>query len=137
MVKLSQPKVVTCYCEDVFQPRLSAMRLDWNGAPADKRTAWPLPDGVVLNGQAPGRFGIVVQRHAPDTYAVRLVWNNTHLAWAALSRQQLLDSCLDAVLAAMGTDLHYLLDQPVDDSEPLLQADPLAGFPTSRPAPMT
>ncbi len=45
---------------------------------------------------------------------MRVLWNQTCLSWAGLTRAQLLTSSLAPLLAAMGTDLWHLLDQPVE-----------------------
>src|SRR5262249_25462372 len=118
----------------VFPPGQAAMWLDWSDCFQDLGPdQWYLPGGVLISGAAPSRFGILVHRQASDDYAVRLVWNNTHLAWPSISRQQLLDSCLGLLLAALATDLHNLLDQPVDDSAPVPQAECYADVPTGPP----
>jgi hypothetical protein len=68
---------------------------------------------VCLLSPPPRRFGVSVRRDGPDAYAVRLLWDRTCLSWPALSRAELLDSSLAALLGALGTDLWQLLDQPV------------------------
>jgi hypothetical protein len=111
---VAEPRVGACYFEEVFQPRLAAMRLEWpDPFVAQEQQSWKLPDGVTLGGPAPAGFGIHLLRFGPDCYALHLVWNQLHLAWKALTRDQLLQSCLGALLASLGTDLQYLLDQPV------------------------
>jgi len=120
MITLPEPRILSCYHDEVFQPRLSAMCLDWNETLADtQRLVWELPEGVAVHGPAPERFGILVQRYDTDRYAVRVTWNQTHFAWRALTRRQLLDCCLGSLLSALGTDLHHLLDQPVLYAETL------------------
>src|SRR5437868_2771521 len=110
MVTLSTPEIVDCSHEEVFQPRLAAMSVDWKGeGTAQQHRRWILPEEFTVTGPAPIRFGIYVQRHGLDRYAVRLIWDRTHLAWGALTRQQLLESCLPTLLAAIGTDFQYLL----------------------------
>ncbi len=124
MATLPKPEIVGCHYEDVFQPRLAAMFLDWKGeAAAKQHRPWHLPEGLTVTGPAPVRFGIYVQRYDLDRYTVRLVWNRTHLAWGALTGPQLLDSCLPALLAAMGTDFQYLLDQPITQAESSRKAE--------------
>jgi hypothetical protein len=76
-----------------------------------------LPEGVHFSGSPPAHFGIRIQRQAADSYAVRLLWDRTCLTWLDLTRDQLLSSDLDALLSALGTDLWYLLDQPVPHNE--------------------
>jgi hypothetical protein len=43
---------------------------------------------------------------------VRLLWDRTCFTWLALARVQLWTSALAPLLASLGTDLWYLLDQP-------------------------
>src|SRR5947209_2942043 len=107
------PQIRTCEFEEILQPRVAAMQLDWSGHAAGEHRSWHLPGCLTLGGPTPGRFGIHIYRHAPDGYAVHLVWNQTHLVWRSLARRHLQESCLGALLAAMGTDLQEILDQPV------------------------
>jgi hypothetical protein len=44
---------------------------------------------------------------------VRLLWDGSCFVWQSVKRVQLLTSALAAMLGAIGTDLWYLLDQPV------------------------
>jgi hypothetical protein len=118
MATLNEPQVVDCSFEDVFQPRLAVMDLDWQGdAAAVQPRRWDLPEGISLEGPAPVRFGIFVQRYDLNRYAVRLVWNRTQLAWGSLTRWQLQNCCLGLLLATMRTDFQELLDQPVAQLE--------------------
>jgi hypothetical protein len=75
-------------------------------------------------GQAPERFGVSIQRQGADDYAVRLLWDRAYIQWPTLNREQLLTSSLTRLLDAMGTDLWYLLDQPIEaaNAEPLRAA---------------
>jgi hypothetical protein len=114
MDPLPAPQVVQCYFDDGFQPRLPAMYLRWDPEvmkPAER--LWYLPEGVCMVGPAPERFGISVQRRDTDRYAVRVLWDRTCLNWRALTRAQVLTSALAPLLSAMGTELLYLLDQPL------------------------
>jgi hypothetical protein len=114
METLPAPQVVRCYVHTGFQPQLPAMRLRWDpNALGTAERLWYLPGDVCLTGSAPEDFGVTIQRRAADAYAVRVLWNNTCLSWCSLTRVQLLTSALDPLLRAMGTDLWYLLDQPV------------------------
>jgi hypothetical protein len=113
---LPAPEVVRCYFDDGFDPPLPAMALRWAAdAPAAADQVWELPEDVKVAGPAPQRFGVTIQRRGSDTYAVRLLWDHTCLSWRALTRAQLLHSALAPLLEALGTDLWYLLDQPVRD----------------------
>lgn len=118
---LPAPQVLGCYFDDGFTPHLPAMRLRWDGdAPTDQ--TWDLPGGLSIVGPPPRRFGLSIHRHGPDTYRVRLLWDQTGLSWTAVPRGELLTSSLAPLLAAMGTDLWYLLDQPVAVSGEVLRA---------------
>jgi hypothetical protein len=113
---LPAPEVVRCYFDDGFDPPLPAMVLRWDeGTPAAGEQVWELPEEVRVAGPAPRRFGVTLRRRGADTYAVRLIWDGTCLSWRALTRAQVLRSALAPLLEALGTDLWYLLDQPVQD----------------------
>ena len=62
---VAEPRVGACYFEEVFQPRLAAMRLEWpDPFIAQEHHSWELPDGVTLGGPAPaggGKFGSFAQ----------------------------------------------------------------------------
>ncbi len=109
---LPVPEVVRCFFDTTFEPHLPAMCLRWEDDDSEERV-WELPEGVRFSGPPPRQFGIRVQRQDADSYAVRLLWDRTCLTWLDLRRGQLLNSDLDALLAALGTDLWYLLDQPL------------------------
>ncbi len=115
MLSLPEPKIVECHIEGLhIHPRVPAMGLTWQGSGFDdERRDWSLPTGVTFQGPLPVNFGIYIQRQDEDCYAVHLVWDQMHLSWKALRRWQLVQSCLPALLEAIGTDLRYLLDQPV------------------------
>jgi hypothetical protein len=114
MESLRAPEVVRCYVHTGFQPHLPVMELRWDpNALGTAERLWYLPEDVCLTGAAPEDFGVTIQRRAADGYAVRVLWNNTCLSWSSLTRVQLLTSALAPLLRAMGTDLWYLLDQPV------------------------
>jgi hypothetical protein len=114
MESLPAPEVLRCFLHTGFQPPLPAMRLRWDAnALGTAERLWYLPEDVCLTGPAPEDFGVTIQRRGADAYAVRLLWNKTCMSWSALTRVQLLTSALAPLLRAMGTDLWYLLDQPV------------------------
>jgi len=108
---LPEPEVVRCYFDNSCPPRLPAMCLRWEEGSRER--LWELPDNVCLAGPPPEHFGITIQRRASDAYSVRLLWNHTVLSWPALTRAELLGSALTPLLAAMGSDLWHVLDQPV------------------------
>jgi hypothetical protein len=110
VTELPKPQVLACQFEDGCSP-LGVILLDW-GEPAPGARPWLLPQGLVLTGATPERFGITVLRLAPDSYRVDLLWDRTRLAWAGVSRAELLASSLGEILRAVGTSLEYLLDQP-------------------------
>ncbi|MGH7170724.1 MAG: hypothetical protein ACRELF_14875 [Gemmataceae bacterium] len=112
------PEVVRCYFDSSFEPNLPAMCLRWEADDEDRdEHIWELPEGLRFNGPPPRRFGIRVQRQALDSYSVHLLWDRTCLTWLDMTRGELLQSDLDALLAALGTDLWYLLDQPLPHGE--------------------
>lgn len=113
---LPAPEVLRCYFDESFEPHLPAMSLRWGLDPGDH--VWELPEGVRLFGPPPQRFGVSVQRQAADAYAVRLLWDRTCFHWLALTRDQLLRCALAPLLEALGTDLWYLLDQPLEADAP-------------------
>jgi hypothetical protein len=115
MVKtLPEPEVVHCYFDEGFHPRVPAMCLRWQPEEfGQTKRLWELPEGISLAGPAPQRFGVSIQRQSADGYTVQLLWDRTRLCWPNLNRAQLLTSCLTPLLGAMGTDMWYLLDQPI------------------------
>ncbi len=115
MSALPEPQIVSCYFDDRVTPHLAAMRLRWPEGPAEG--PWLLPTGEEVIGPPPERFGVLVRRHASDEYAVSLVWGPVAVQEARLGRWRLLNSALTAVLAALGTNLADLLDQPIDARE--------------------
>jgi hypothetical protein len=111
---LPSPEVLRCYFDDEFDPPLPAMCLRWQPEDAGQsERLWELPEGVCMTGRPPQRFGVSIQRRETDSYAVRLLWDRNCLIWPSVERAQLLTSALAPLLAAMGTDLWYLLDQPI------------------------
>lgn len=120
---LPSPEVLRCYFDESFDPHLPAMCLRWQGMSGPASRNWRLPEGVSLHGLPPSCFGIHVHRLAEDGYTVRLLWDRTCLIWLALTRRELLACDLGPLLAALGTDLWYLLDQPINSpTTPSLQA---------------
>ncbi len=105
MQQLPAPEIVRCYFETRFEPHLPAMELRWDPEVAGvaERT-WYLPDNVCLT----------LHRHGDDTYQVRVLWNRLCLCWEHLPRTEIMASSLSLVLAALGTDLWYLLSQPIE-----------------------
>jgi hypothetical protein len=116
MQDLPRPEVLRCFFEERAQPPLAAMALRWDpDAPGVADRFWHLPDGVCMQGPAPARFGITIARRGDDAYHVRALWNDLCLSWENLTRVQVMASSLSAVLAALGTDVWHLLNQPVAD----------------------
>lgn len=113
---LPSAEVLRCYFDESFDPHLPAMSLRWG--PDSGEHFWELPEGVRLFGPPPQRFGVSIQRQDTDAYAVRLLWDRTCFHWLTLSRDQLLASALAPLLEALGTDLWYLLDQPLEPDSP-------------------
>lgn len=116
MTSLPKPEIVTCFFDESVAPHLPAMVLRWDPtAPELNEGVWNLPEGVVLRGAAPERFGVTVERHGPNAFRVRVLWNQLSLIWDRLSRRQIMASALTPLLEALGTDLWYLLEQPIAD----------------------
>jgi hypothetical protein len=112
---LPKPEVARCFFEDTIQPHIPAMELRWNpDAPGVAERTWHLPEGVCVQGHAPELFGLTIQRHGPNAYRVRVLWNQLFLSWNHLTRVQVMTSALTPLLRSLGTDLWYLLEQPVD-----------------------
>lgn len=110
-MSLPAPQIAGCYFDIGFVPPLAAMNLCW---PADAgERDWRLPGGEVLRDRPPARFGVRVRRQDEDAYAVTLLWGPVYRQWFSLRRREVLDSALGEMLAALGTPLAYLLDQPV------------------------
>ena len=116
---MAEPRIVRCLFDHSLEPHLVALELDWQGTPwaAGQRT-WTLPGGWQYVGGPPRRFAIDVVRLAANSYRVRLVWNQVQVQWSQLERHQILHTSLSEVLAALGTDLAYLLDQPIPEQVP-------------------
>jgi hypothetical protein len=121
-----EPGIVCCQFDNAFQPHLLAMELDWRDSDwATTSRTWVLFEGLQFIGPAPRRFGMELLRHGVDAFSLRMLWNNTRLAWPDLKRGQITHTSLGELLAAMGTDLNYLLDQPIiplESARPLLKA---------------
>jgi hypothetical protein len=113
---LPKPEVIHCYFDDRFNPHLPAMNLRWSADPLTEfNQTWHLPGGVCLTGLPPEQFGISIHRGGEDSFVVRLLWNRTCFSWHHLSGEELLATSLLPLLEALGTDLWYLLDQPIPD----------------------
>jgi hypothetical protein len=110
---LPAAEVVREYIDDSFDPHAPVRVLRWDGEPGRGERLWELPEGLCVVGAAPRRLGLRIRRQGEDNYAVRLLWENTHLTWPALSRMELLASCLSPVLGALGIDFWALLEQPL------------------------
>jgi len=118
MDSLPQPEVVSCFFAAELQPAFPAMHLRWNtGVMGLAERTWFFPQKVTLTGSAPERFGVTLQRHDADAYVLKVLWNHMFFSWQNLTRVQILASSLTPILRALGTDLWYLLNQPIDQSE--------------------
>jgi hypothetical protein len=115
MMDLSKPKVERCFFERSFATPVAAMELRWDAeAPGVAERTWYLPESVLVKGPAPRRFGVTIHRCGEDAYQVRVVWDRLCLSWEHLTRAQIMASSLALVLQAIGTDVWYLLSQPVE-----------------------
>lgn len=109
---LPTAEVVRKFIDDAFDAHSPVMVLRWPGDAGQAERLWELPEGHVIAGQAPGRFGYAIRRTATDAYAVKVAWGRTTLSWSGVSRLELLGSCLGSVLASVGVDLWSVLEQP-------------------------
>lgn len=109
---LLEPEVCKFYFRPAADDSLVSMHLRWS-ARAGNVHPWRLPGGITIDGPAPERFGFLLRRHAEDAYLLSVVWDQASLHWLDLTRRQILDTSFPFVLNAIGTDLNYLLDQPV------------------------
>ena len=115
-MELPKPEVVRCFSVRSFDPPLPAMELGWDvdeGGACEH--AWHLPERVTVKGPPPQRFGITIHRLGHDSYRVRVLWNALCVSWDDLTRVQIMTSSLAPILKALGTDLWYLLHQPVEE----------------------
>jgi hypothetical protein len=121
-MELAKPQVERCFSEPSIAAPLPAMDLHWDpDGPGVAERVWHLPDSVLLKGPVPRRFGITIHRHGGNSYQVRVLWNQLSLCWDDLTRAQIMASSLAVILNALGTDLWYLLNQPIEDGR-LVQA---------------
>jgi hypothetical protein len=114
VVTLPAVEVVRTYFDEAFSAQAPVRVLRWAGACSER--LWELPEGLSIVGPPPRGFGFQVRRLGADSYAVRVAWDRTVLVWSSLSRADLLSCCLAPLLAALGTDLWQLLDQPATPS---------------------
>lgn len=114
---LTRPRIVRSYFVGPgSRPRLPVLSLEWDEVFVKDRP-WRLPGGLCVWGPPPQQFGLSVRSRGRDSHVVRLFWNQTHLTWRHLSRDELLGSCLNELLAALGADLWCMLD-PLMEDEP-------------------
>lgn len=112
---LPSPEVESCYFDRSFAPALPAMRLRWA---APQLLEWRLPGGLRLRGPLPRVFGLRIQRRAADCYAAWLRWDEICFHWLELTGAELRQCSLRQLLAALGSDLGWMMDQPVDGASP-------------------
>jgi hypothetical protein len=111
---LPAAEVVRKYIDESFDAQAQILVLRWDDVPGNTERLWELPEGLCVVGNAPTRLGYRIRRHGEDSFAVRLLWGNTQLSWPALSKMELLASCLSPVLGCLGIDLWSLLEQPME-----------------------
>jgi hypothetical protein len=99
--------------DDHFDSHSPVLVLRWPADEGQAERLWELPEGLCLAGSAPKRLGYMIRRIEADLYHVRIVWDRSVLSWAAVSRMDLLASCLGSLLAAIGVDLWSVLEQPM------------------------
>ena len=116
---LPEPEVLRCYFDTSILPHLPAMYLRWDpDVRAVAERVWHLPDGVSIKGPAPEHFGVTIHRQGLNSYRVRILWNDLCLSWKSLARVHIMTSALVPLLRSLGTDIWYLLEQPIDDEAP-------------------
>jgi hypothetical protein len=108
---LPEPELLGCYYDRAAEPGLSVMRLDWKDA-GSAIISWNLPGPTLLATPPPDVFGLSIERTDADAYTIHLVWRERRMSWYRLCRREIVESSLRDVLACLGTDLGYLLDQP-------------------------
>lgn len=109
-----QVQVVGCSFVEEVQPAVPVLLLRWqedHRTPA--RMSWRLPGGIRWTGPWPRRFGVTILRSGHDAYQVRLIWDELYWVWSALPATELRRSAIAQVLAALGTDMHVVLAQPI------------------------
>jgi hypothetical protein len=109
---LPRADVVRRFIDESFDAHAPVLVLRWHSAGPAVRL-WDLPRGLCLMGEPPAQLGIAIRRDGQDSFAVRICWGQAQLAWPAVSRLELLGSCLAPVLTAVGVDLWSLLQQPL------------------------
>ncbi len=112
---LAKPEMVRCVRESETKAPNSTMELRWDDCePAVAENVWYLPDGVIIRGSAPKRFGVSVRRTGRNVYGLRVRWDALDLEWESLNSRQILASSLGIILHALGIEIANLLDQPID-----------------------
>lgn len=117
---LPRAEVVRKYVDETFDEHTPVLALRWRADPGPAERLWELPEGLCMVGGLPSHLGVAIRRQPAGTYAVRLLWERTVLSWPALSRLELLGSCLGPLLAALGLDLWSMLlpPQPAERARP-------------------
>jgi hypothetical protein len=110
---LPTAEIVRKYMDEHFDAHCPVLVLRWPADEGQAERLWDLPEGHCIAGEIPKRFGYAIRRTDADMYQVRILWNHTVLSWAAVSRMDLLASCLGSLLAALGVDLWSVLEQPL------------------------
>jgi hypothetical protein len=113
MRNFPEPEVVSCYFDDAFVPHLAAMHLRWPDEGGNDTVLWHFPGNVRVISPLPDRLGLRIHRTGTDAYEIYLRWNSMSLHWQDTPRSQLVRSSIGPVLAALGTDLEHLLEQPL------------------------
>ncbi len=115
---LPKPHIERCMFERCFEPPLPVMDLCWDeDAFGVAEHDWHFPDGILLQGPAPRRFGITIHRHGNDAYLVRVAWNRVCLSWESLTRVEIMTGSLALILNSLGTDVWHLLNQSIETDD--------------------
>jgi hypothetical protein len=109
---VTMPRILGCFFDIGFMPPIAVMLLQWEDPCSLDVHHWTLPNGEHITGAWPRRFGIRIRRQAEDAYHFMLVWDSTYRQWFSLRRKEILGSAIETILAALGSQLNDLLDQP-------------------------
>jgi hypothetical protein len=115
-------EVIRQYLDDSFDPATPVWVLHWETGHGPAERMWELPEGICFIGPPPRLLGVRLRRQAEDSYSMRLLWENTQLSWPALTRVEVLGSCLSILLRALGLDLWSMLERPLNRSRSRLRA---------------
>ncbi|MFO0876143.1 MAG: hypothetical protein U0840_02130 [Gemmataceae bacterium] len=112
LTTLPDAEVIRQCIDPAFDSKMPVLALRWPDMRPHTEGTWELPGGMIIQGGLPRRFALALQPTSDQRFQVRLLWDHTQMSWPAATRQELLASCLNPLLAALGRDLWSMLDQP-------------------------